>query len=70
MIAPKIHESDKEERIAFIRERFSCKAPACGYCGSCNLPGNQSAMQVFADYIAGKQEFATISSRFWQQQTP
>lgn len=65
MIAPKIDFSDREERIAFIRERFSCKAPACGGCGSCNMPDALSAMDTFADYIEGKKEFVTIASRLW-----
>lgn len=65
MIAPKIDFSDREERIAFIRERFSCKAPACGGCGSCNMPDSLSAMDTFADYIEGKKEFVTIASRLW-----
>lgn len=65
MIAPKIDFSDREERIAFIRERFSCKAPACGECGSCNMPDGLSAMDTFADYIEGKKEFVTIASRLW-----
>lgn len=65
MIAPKIDFSDREERIAFIRERFSCKAPACGSCGSCNMPDGLSAIDTFADYIEGKKEFVTIASRLW-----
>lgn len=65
MIAPKIDFSDREERIAFIRERFSCKAPACRGCGSCNMPDGLSAMDTFADYIEGKKEFVTIASRLW-----
>ena len=65
MIAPKIDTSDREERIDFVRERFSCEAPACGFCGSCNLPGGRPAMEVFADYIDGKKEFAAIASTLW-----
>jgi len=38
MLAPQIDFSDREERIEFIQERFHCKAPSCGGCGSCNLP--------------------------------
>ena len=34
MIAPRIDYSTKEERLDYIRERFHCKAPACGGCGS------------------------------------
>lgn len=66
MIAPKIDYSDREERIAFIRERFSCQSPSCGGCGSCNMPDGLSAMETFADYIEGKKEFVSIASQLWQ----
>ncbi|MDD5818066.1 MAG: hypothetical protein PUE80_02640 [bacterium] len=66
MIAPKIHFSDQQERIAFVVERFHCKAPACGGCGSCHLPNGKSAIETFADYINGKVEFSAIASRLWK----
>ena len=62
MIAPKIDYSTKEERLDYIRERFHCKAPACGGCGSCRMPGGKPAVEVFKDYIEGTVEFVTISS--------
>ncbi len=68
MIAPRTAFSDREERIAFIRERFRCKAPACGRCGNCHIPGGKPAMEAFADYIDGKQEFVSIASRIWNRQ--
>ena len=66
MIAPKIDYSDREERLSFVRERFSCKAPACGGCGSCRMPGGKPAVEVFKDYIEGTVEFVTISSGLWK----
>ena len=57
MLAPQIEYSDREERIEFIQERFHCKAPSCGGCGSCNLPDGVPAAEYFADYIDGKVEF-------------
>lgn len=65
MIAPRIESSDREERERFIRERFHCKAPACGGCGSCRLPGHRPAMEFFADYIDGRVEFATLAQKIW-----
>ena len=65
MIAPKIEYSTKEERLDYIRERFHCNAPACGGCRSCRMPGGNPAVEVFADYIDGKVEFVTISSKLW-----
>ena len=67
MIAPKMDFSDREERLAFVKERFCCKAPACGGCGSCNMPNGQSAMETFKEYIEGKVEFATLSSQLWSR---
>ncbi|MGM9693152.1 MAG: hypothetical protein ACI3X6_08070 [Alloprevotella sp.] len=66
MMAPRIDCSDKEERLDFVLSRFHCKAPACGGCGSCNLPGGKSAVETFADYIDGKTEFSTIASTIWK----
>ena len=63
MIAPKIGFSTKEERLDYIRKRFHCKAPACGGCGSCRMPGGKPALDVFADDIDGKVEFVTVPSR-------
>lgn len=65
MIAPKIDFSDREERIRLHQGTVSCIAPACGGCGSCNMPDGLSAMDTFADYIEGKKEFVTIASRLW-----
>ena len=66
MLAPQIEYSDREERLQFIRERFHCKAPLCGGCGSCHLPGGKPAVEYFADYIEGKVEFARLSSMLWK----
>ena len=66
MIAPGIDYSTKEERLDYIRERFHCKAPACGGCGSCRMPGGKPAVEVFKDYIEGTAEFVTISSSLWR----
>lgn len=66
MAAPRIDFSSREERLEFIRERFHCKAPACGGCGSCKFPGGKPAIETFADYIDGKVEFVTISSKLWR----
>lgn len=66
MIAPRIEFSDRAERLEFVQARFHCKAPACGGCGSCNLPGGKSAVETFANYINGKVEFAAIASTIWK----
>ena len=53
MLVPQIEFSDREERIEFIQDRFHCKSPSCGGCGSCNLPDGVPAAEYFADYIDG-----------------
>lgn len=65
MIAPKIDFSDREERLFFIHERYKCQYPDCGGCGSCNLPDGIPAIEMFADYIDGKVEYATIAAKLW-----
>ena len=62
MIAPQIAYSDRDERLEFVVERFKCKAPACGGCGSCRMPNGKSAI----DYIDGKVEFSAIASKLWR----
>lgn len=66
MLAPQIEFSDREERIEFIQERFHCKSPACGGCGSCNLPDGVPAVEYFADYIDGKVEFVKLTAKIWE----
>lgn len=66
MIAPKIEYSDKEERLQFVQDRFDCKYPSCGGCGSCQLPNEIPAVEFFSDYIEGKVEFVTIASKIWE----
>lgn len=65
-MAPQIDYSDREERLEFIQERYHCKSPACGNCGSCNMPNGISALDFFADYIDGKVEFVKLASKLWQ----
>ncbi|WP_277064863.1 hypothetical protein [Prevotella aurantiaca] len=66
MLAPQIEFSDREERVEFIQERFHCKSPACGGCGSCNLPDGVPAVEYFADYIDGKVEFVKLAAKIWE----
>ena len=66
MIAPRVDYSTKKERLDYIRERFHCKAPACGGCGSCRMPDGRPAVEVFKDFIEGTVEFVTISSSLWK----
>ncbi|WP_234967316.1 hypothetical protein [Prevotella scopos] len=52
--------------MEFIQERFNCKSPSCGGCGSCSLPDGVPATEYFADYIDGKVEFVKLASKIWE----
>lgn len=65
MIAPQIEYSDREERLEFIQDRYHCKAPSCGRCGSCALPDGVPAVEYFADYIDGKVEYVKLAAKVW-----
>ena len=66
MLAPQIEYSEREERLEFVQERFVCKYPSCGGCGSCNLPDGVPAVEFFADYIDGETEFSTLAAKIWE----
>jgi len=65
-MAPQIDYSTKDERLEFIQEKYSCKAPACGNCLSCKLPNELSAIETFAEYIDGNVEYVIIASKLWK----
>lgn len=65
-MSPQIDYSTKEERMQFIKERYKCMAPDCGYCGRCGMPDDLVPEEVFADYIDGKVEFVTIASKLYK----
>lgn len=60
MNPPSIESSTREERIAFLRERFRCLAD-CDLCGNCILLHHRDAEDVYADYIDGRRSFADIT---------
>lgn len=66
MPAPQIAHSTREERLLFVQERYHCRYPACGGCGSCRLPDKRPALQVFAEYIEGRVEFVKIAAQLWK----
>ena len=55
-----IKDTTREERIAFLRERFRCLAD-CDLCGNCILLHHRDAEDVYADYIDGLRPFADIT---------
>lgn len=64
MLAPQIEYSDREERIEFIQERFHCKAPSCGGCGSCNLPDGVPVQNILQIILMVRSNLSNSLRRF------
>lgn len=45
MIVPKIADSDREERLAFIQEKYKCRVD-CDLCGNCKVLRGRDAELV------------------------
>ena len=65
MNAPLINESTKEERLAYIIDKYKCQAN-CDMCGNCKLLRGHSEEDVFAEYIDGIKEYTEIASHLWK----
>lgn len=59
MTAPSIDRSSREERQAYVRERFQCISD-CDQCGLCQLLRGASAEQALDDYIEGRRELKAV----------
>lgn len=62
-IAPEIADSTKEERRAYIKERFPCIAD-CDMCGLCTVFHGKDPEQAYAAYIAGERSFMDVSADY------
>ena len=60
---PEIENSTKEEREAYIRERFTCISD-CDSCGICAMYRNKEPLVVYKDYINGLRSFQEITAEF------
>lgn len=58
-MAPGVAESTREERRAYVRERYRCIAD-CDQCGLCRLFHGRDAEQALAAYIEGHAELADV----------
>lgn len=65
MSAPLINESTKEERLAYILDKYKCRAN-CDMCGNCKLLKGLNEEDVFAEYIEGKKEYTEVASQLWK----
>ena len=52
MIPPKIEESTREERRAYVIEAWKCLHD-CEACGKCRILKGRDAELLYADYIEG-----------------
>lgn len=60
MLPPKIESSSVEERRAWIKSTFQCKAD-CDSCGLCKVYGGRDMEEVYADYIEGTKSFEQVA---------
>lgn len=58
-MAPSIATSTREERLAYVRERYRCIAD-CDNCGLCKLFHGKDAEHALATYIEGEEELNLV----------
>ena len=57
---PKINESTKEERTAYILEAWKCLND-CEACGKCRILRGRDVETLYADYINGIREYIDVT---------
>lgn len=60
---PDIRSSTREERQAYIYEKFQCIAD-CENCGLCKIYRGKPLEVVYDDYIEGKRSFQEIAAEY------
>ena len=61
--APEIVNSTEEERRAYVKERFPCRAD-CDMCGLCTVFHGKDAEEAYDDYIVGRRSFMDVSADY------
>jgi len=61
MEIPDISTSSKEERLAFVKEQFTC-LHNCEICGRCHILHGRDAEDAYKDYINGMKSFTQVSA--------
>ena len=59
-IPPKIEDSTKEERQAYVSKAWRC-LHNCEICGKCHILKGKDAETLYADYIDGKRSYMDIT---------
>lgn len=62
-MAPTLAASTREEREAYVRERFVCLGN-CDLCGLCKIFHGTNPEQAMQPYIDGQEEFAAVMMRY------
>ena len=60
MQPPKIENSTKEERLAYVLEVWKC-LHCCDECGKCRILKGRDVEVLYADYIEGKLSYMDIT---------
>ena len=60
MEQPKIDNSTKEERLAYVLEAWKCLHD-CESCGKCRILKGMDAEILYEDYIEGKREYMEVT---------
>ena len=65
MTIPDIHNSTREERIAFVQDQWRC-LDHCPSCGKCCILRGRDAEDLYADYIDGSRPYMDITKELRQ----
>lgn len=57
---PDIHDSTREQRERYVREKWRCLAN-CEICGKCSILHGRDAEEVYRDYIDGIRTYMEVS---------
>ena len=78
MMPPRIEQSTKEERRAFVLDAWKCLHD-CESCGKCHILKGKDAETLYADYIEGLRSYMDVTldirnnnylkTRLWKQKT-
>ena len=60
MTPPSIETSTREERQAYVREKWECMHN-CELCGKCHVLKGRDEEILYADYIDGKRSYMDIT---------
>ena len=60
MTPPKIDQSTKEERRAYILDAWKCLND-CEACGKCRILKGRDVETIYADYINGNRDYIDIT---------